>query len=66
MSSAPSTMANAPTNSPARQAALIDSLRLRYSAAVASGNADAKLALFKEAAYLDIKAELLDQPAVAA
>lgn len=45
---------------------MINSLRVRYSAAVAAGDAEAKLALFKEAAYLDIKAELLDQPAVAA
>ncbi|MCP9848331.1 hypothetical protein [Cyanobium sp. Morenito 9A2] len=59
-------MATAQTNSAARQSALIDSLRVRYSAAVAAGNADAKLALFKEAAYLDIKADLLDQPAPAA
>ncbi len=58
-------MAKAPTNSAARQAALINSLRVRYSAAVAAGDADAKLALFKEAAYLDIKADLLDQPAMA-
>jgi hypothetical protein len=58
-------MANAPSNSAARQAALIDSLRVRYSAALAAGDADAKLALFKEAAYLDIKADLLDQPAIA-
>jgi len=59
-------MANAPTNSAARQASLIDSLRVRYAAAVALGDSEAKLALFREAAYLDIRAELLEQPSVAA
>lgn len=43
----------------ARRTALIDSLRVRFQAAESAGNAEAKLALFREAAYLDIQPELI-------
>ncbi|MCP9771176.1 hypothetical protein KBY66_00810 [Synechococcus sp. Tobar12-5m-g] len=59
-------MAKAPSNSAARQASLINSLQLRYAAAVAHGDAEAKLALFREAAYLDIRPELLEPASLAA
>ncbi|MCT0213530.1 MULTISPECIES: hypothetical protein [unclassified Synechococcus] len=59
-------MATVHTNSAARQASLIESLRMRYAAAVAADDAEAKLALFREAAYLDIRPELLEQSAAAA
>ena len=42
----------------ARREALINSLRVRFQAAERAGNAEAKLALFREAAYLDIQPEL--------
>ncbi len=45
-----------------RRNALIASLRLRYAAAHAEDNAEAKQALFKEAVYLNIAPELLIQP----
>lgn len=38
-----------------RQAALVDSLRARYAIAEQRQDADAKRALFKEAAYLGIR-----------
>jgi len=59
-------MDKAPSNSAARQASLVDSLRVRYASAVAHGNAETKLALFREAAYLDIRPELLEPSSVAA
>lgn len=53
-------MATVATNSVGgpRRDSLIHSLRVRYQAAVTSGNAEAKLALFREAAYLDIQPQL--------
>lgn len=46
-----------------RRAALIASLRQRFAAAEARGDAAAKQALFKEATYLNLPPELWAEPA---
>ena len=44
-----------------RRDALIRSLQVRYAAAVARGDAEAKRALFKEAVYLNIHPDLMER-----
>ena len=48
----------ASANPDPRRAALIASLQQRYAAAEASGDAEAKQALFREAVYLNIPPQL--------
>ncbi|MGB7563799.1 MAG: hypothetical protein WBM08_03505 [Prochlorococcaceae cyanobacterium] len=48
------------TTSPAREQALLSSLRVRYTAASATGNSDLKKALNHEAIYLGIQLNKID------
>lgn len=48
------------TTSPAREQALLSSLRVRYAAASAAGNNDLKKALNHEAIYLGIQLNKID------